>query len=84
VVRLGGGIGDVDRLVGNCAIFLAERRQGLHALLDFVVIFHGYDYFSFGMSFSKIPDRFSSLTQRVTSIDNRNDFARRQKLLEES
>ena len=38
-------------------------------------MFHSNDYFSSGVSFSIIPDSFSNLTKRVTSIDNRYDLA---------
>ena len=43
--------------------------------LGLVAIFHGYYYFSSGMSFSIIPESFRDLAQRVTSIDNRYYFA---------
>ena len=44
---------------------------------------HGDDDFSSGVSCFKIPDRFSSLTQRVTSVDDGYDFARFKKLFHE-
>ena len=36
---------------------------------------HCDDDFSLGVSFAKIPERFSNLAQRVTSIDNGDDLA---------
>jgi hypothetical protein len=38
---------------------------------DLVVLCHGDDDFSLGVSFFKVPDRIYNLAQRVTSIDNR-------------
>jgi len=44
----------------------AMKRSGIavgcSALLGFVIMFQSYDYFSFGVSFFKIPDSLSSLT----------------------
>ena len=54
----------------------AQRSKvGCSALLGLVVAFQSYYYFSLGMSFSKIPERFRNLAQRIPSIDNRDDFA---------
>ncbi len=52
------------------------------ALSGLVVMFQSYDHFSSSVSLLEIPDRFSSLTQRVTPIDNRDDFARLKKLFD--
>ncbi len=36
---------------------------------------HGDDDFPFGAPFSKIPERFRNLAQRIPSINDRDDFA---------
>jgi hypothetical protein len=40
------------------------------------IVLHRDDDLAFGAPLSKIPERFSRLTQRVTSINGRDDFAR--------
>lgn len=45
-------------------------------------MFHSDDDFSTGMSCSKMPESFSSLTQRVAFINDRYDLTRFHKLLE--
>ena len=39
------------------------------------MMFHNYDDFPFGVSFSNVPERFRDLTQRIPSIDDRDDLA---------
>ena len=37
--------------------------------------FHSYDYFALGMTFSKIPERVTSLVQGVASVDDWYDLS---------
>ena len=54
----------------------AQRSKvGCSALLGLVVAFQSYYYFSLGMSFSKIPERFRNLAQRIPLINDRDDLA---------
>src|SRR5437016_11114674 len=52
-----------------------RERHANHALLGFVVMCHRDDDFPSCVSCFEIPDRFSRLTQWVTSVDNRDNFA---------
>ena len=44
---------------------------------------HCDDYFSFGVSFSKIAESIRHLAKRVSFINHRDDFTRFQKLFEQ-
>jgi hypothetical protein len=41
-----------------------------HLIPDLVVLCHGNDDFSLGVSFFKVSDRIRDLIQRITPIDN--------------
>ena len=43
-------------------LLLKQVAMFLRYGVSFAIMFHSYDYFSFGVSFSKIPERFGSLT----------------------
>src|SRR6185295_6150156 len=45
---------------------------------------HGYHYFSSSVSFCRIADSFSSIAQRVTSVDDGCDLSGRKKIHQKS
>ena len=57
-----------------CRLALTDLISILRYLTGLVVMCHRDD-FPFGVSFFKIPGRFRNLTQRVTSIYHRHNFA---------
>src|SRR5258708_16175272 len=50
-------------------------RQSSHYTAVSYMLFHSDDYFSLGMSCFKIPDSFSNVTQRETTIITSHYFA---------
>ena len=63
-----------EKTFSRCADF---SYLGHHAWLTkaFGFASHGDDDFSFDASFSKMPERFRNLAQRVRPVDDRDDFA---------
>jgi len=54
------------------------------ALLGFVIMFHSYYYFPFGVSLFGVTVSLSNITQRISSINYRFHLSRLDEVLEES